>query len=59
MGLSICRSIIDAHKGRLWTEANKPRGAIFQFTLRNAKKELMNCPQLAYETGVPHADTLK
>jgi PAS domain S-box-containing protein len=33
MGLSICRSIIGAHGGRLWAEANKPRGAIFQFTL--------------------------
>jgi PAS domain S-box-containing protein len=33
MGLSICRSIIDAHEGRLWAEANEPRGTIFQFTL--------------------------
>jgi PAS domain S-box-containing protein len=33
MGLSICRSIIDAHGGRLWAEANQPRGTIFQFTL--------------------------
>jgi PAS domain S-box-containing protein len=33
MGLSICRSIIDAHGGRLWASANVPRGAIFQFTL--------------------------
>jgi len=33
MGLSICRSIIDAHGGRLWAESNEPRGAIFQFTL--------------------------
>jgi signal transduction histidine kinase len=33
MGLSICRSIIDAHGGRLWAEANEPRGTIFQFTL--------------------------
>jgi signal transduction histidine kinase len=33
MGLSICRSIIDAHGGRLWAEANEPCGAIFQFTL--------------------------
>ena len=33
MGLSICRSIIDTHGGRLWAEANEPRGAIFQFTL--------------------------
>lgn len=33
MGLSICRSIIDAHGGRLWTEAGQPRGAVFLFTL--------------------------
>ena len=33
MGLSICRSIIDAHGGRLWAEANESRGAVFQFTL--------------------------
>ena len=33
MGLSICRSIIMAHGGRLWAEPNRPRGAIFQFTL--------------------------
>jgi signal transduction histidine kinase len=33
LGLSICRSIIEAHSGRLWAEANEPRGAIFQLTL--------------------------
>jgi C4-dicarboxylate-specific signal transduction histidine kinase len=33
MGLSICHSIIEAHGGRLWAEANEPRGTIFQFTL--------------------------
>jgi PAS domain S-box-containing protein len=33
LGLSICRSIIDAHGGRLWASANLPRGASFQFAL--------------------------
>jgi C4-dicarboxylate-specific signal transduction histidine kinase len=33
MGLSICRSIIAAHGGRLWADPNEPRGAVFQFTL--------------------------
>jgi signal transduction histidine kinase len=33
MGLSICRSIIEAHDGRLWVVPNKPEGAVFQFTL--------------------------
>ena len=33
MGLAICRSIIEAHDGRLWVAPNKPEGAVFQFTL--------------------------
>src|SRR5262249_15910621 len=40
MGLSICRSIIDAHGGKLWARANQPRGALFQFTLPGAEAEL-------------------
>jgi C4-dicarboxylate-specific signal transduction histidine kinase len=33
MGLSICRSIIEAHNGQLWAGANQPRGASFQIAL--------------------------
>jgi signal transduction histidine kinase len=38
MGLSICRSIIDAHGGRLWADANEPRGAAFRFTLPSPQR---------------------
>jgi len=34
MGLAICRSIIEAHDGRLWAEDSKQGGAILQFTVR-------------------------
>jgi C4-dicarboxylate-specific signal transduction histidine kinase len=33
MGLAICRSIIEAHGGRLWATACEPHGALFQFTI--------------------------
>ena len=33
LGLSICRSIIEAHNGQLWASANLPRGATFEFTV--------------------------
>ena len=33
IGLSICRSIIEAHEGRIWVRQNDARGSTFQFTL--------------------------
>jgi signal transduction histidine kinase len=45
MGLSICRSIIESHGGRLWASRGSPRGAIFQFTLP-VKAEDMTTPEM-------------
>ena len=33
LGLAICRSIIEAHGGRIWASTHAPRGAMFEFTL--------------------------
>ena len=33
IGLSICRSIIEGHGGRLWADTNHPLGAVLRFTL--------------------------
>jgi signal transduction histidine kinase len=41
MGLAICRSIIEAHKGQLCASANEPRGAVFQFTLPLQRDETL------------------
>jgi PAS domain S-box-containing protein len=50
MGLTICRSIIDAHGGRLWAEPNEPRGAVFQFTLPGVGRELTKPLQAVHRT---------
>ncbi len=39
MGLSICRSIVEAHGGRLWASRRSPHGSIFRFTVPARKCE--------------------
>jgi signal transduction histidine kinase len=49
MGLSICRSIIGAHGGRLWADVNAPRGGLLQFTLPGEENELMNSARAVHQ----------
>jgi two-component system, LuxR family, sensor kinase FixL len=41
VGLSICRTIIEAHGGQIWVEPNPKGGTIFRFTLRRVTGEDM------------------
>jgi nitrogen-specific signal transduction histidine kinase len=38
MGLSICRTIVNAHGGRLWADSNQPRGAVFKIAMPNIER---------------------
>jgi C4-dicarboxylate-specific signal transduction histidine kinase len=54
MGLSICRSIISAHGGRLWAESNEPRGTVFRFALPVGEDQLIDSIQAAHQNGGQH-----
>jgi len=36
IGLSVCRAIVEAHRGQLWAEDNPGGGTVFRFTVRQA-----------------------
>jgi signal transduction histidine kinase len=57
LGLWICRSIVEAHGGRLWATANGACGGLFQFIFPNAEKGLMNAPHARYQTEELHECT--
>jgi signal transduction histidine kinase len=57
MGLSICKSIIESHNGRIWVSASVPRGSIFHFELPSQRgaegKITLSEPALARRGGTP------
>jgi signal transduction histidine kinase len=58
MGLSICRSIIEAHDGRLWVVPNKPEGAVFQFMLVADGAASAGASQGERPDDLPHSSPL-
>lgn len=46
MGLAICRSMVEAHGGRMWASANEAGGAVFQFSLPLEQDESVQARQI-------------
>jgi signal transduction histidine kinase len=45
MGLSICRSIIESHGGKLWADAGSPKGAVFNLVFPASVEHPITHPQ--------------
>jgi signal transduction histidine kinase len=52
MGLSICRSIIESHGGRLWASGGNPHGSMFSVELQSASPDVGNFAQPSPQEGL-------
>jgi signal transduction histidine kinase len=47
LGLAICKTIVEAHRGKIWVEDNPAGGSMFQFVLQPGREEVVSCGQTA------------